>query len=199
MAGAFERTVFERTVFDEFARSGAFEALAFNDEIYDVGDDVAVVVPVPPPKKNRRRDGVAGPHWSPDTFLTFPEREQEPAAEPAEATEPELLPAVARIAATLPSLTLCARGALPPWLAKAMVKAATGRLGAQVRVTSGHRAKVSAKLESATFAGKSRVYSHSMVKSALPGIPSLKMAIQHDVFSDEEMVMIMLMLKKLAA
>jgi len=136
-----------------------------------------------------RGSGVGGAgrrHWLPDTYLTFPDDDAVEEAEPAAAR--------IRVAATLPEMTLRAQGAAH---CQALVRASFALPTLAVRAEA-LNARVRAQIELAAPGLSARaIVAHRVNISGIIGSVSLAMKVEHEVFSPEEMSMILLMIQKM--
>jgi len=143
--------------------------------------------PTPPPSvpvPNRSRGGVGPPPFVPDTHLVFPEK----------AAPKALAPRLAWVEASLHAPQAQVEVVLPTWPTVARVTAAfeTPHLGLKAGCFA--RSRVETRFQTPGLASSARSWNRFSVDSHLAGPIKTSMVVKHEVFSAEEMTMILLML-----
>ena len=150
-------------------------------------------VPGPPPTptptpsnpiSNWGRGGVGPAPFVPDTHLTFPEKEA------PKALEPRLVWVEATLAGPQAEVFVH----LPAWPTVARVTAAFATPHLGLRAGCFARSRVETRFQTPGLASSARSWNRFSVDSHLAGPIKTSMVVKHEVFSAEEMTMILLML-----
>jgi len=138
---------------------------------------------ISPSAAGRKRNGVGGHHYLPDTGLVFPERVF-PLVAKVQSTMP--LPQVALVVGVVPSVFASVKSSMP---------SPTLRARAEAKIA---RVQIVSRLGMPSLTVEAVVHSQSRVMANIPQMQS-SITVKHEVFSSEEMNMILMIIGNLAA